>query len=574
MDYRGYENKFNEVKKSITDFLIAKNQKVLEYANGTVKSYLDLLEKNDISVKSFKLKIIHSEQTCKKNVLDLEQMLNESVEEIKAFLNNLFTDYEKNLQNYRFYQNRKSDLLLINSHLKRKRQDALVRINNYQKDSSTKSKEKTLLVNEKIKNHNMLMVELNRRLSIDLQRCLDNCSKEYLPLERELLDIDDNDLICEIKEKIKNIRDKSLEKQSELKIKYFSTILEEETKLANETEQIEVEYEKLKNEFDIRVLECKKNIQLHQLEENRNSFDYDYAKDVEAIATFKNSIYQYIGYVTKINEGILNNNDFSNDYEFVSRFKIVKTSLNFYKYGFFNPVIRILDGFSKLIDLIDEDFSKYLDEYRTLRNSMYSQISDRLEKIDESVFKNKKTNLDDFAESIDLGLNNLYLDQYLHEEKNHIMKFVMEILDIIIDISNGLNNDSNNYNYLNKKDFNFDNILIDKREINDDFDAYDEKLCAINDNIKMLKIDAESYYNSYMKERDKEKHDFSLEEKNKIQKVESNFKLKAEKIEKETKKILDRRTANFQKKIKEINQNYNKNYKETKDNLKYYKNIL
>lgn len=573
MDYRGYENKFNEIKKNITDFLMTRNQKVLDYANGTVKSYLDLLDKNDISIKSFKLKIIHSEQTCKKNILEFEQLLSEKTSDIKIFLDTFFLDYDKNTQNYRFFQNRKSDLLMINSHLKRKRQDALVRINNYQKDLSIKNKEKDALVNEKTKNHNQFIMELNRRLAIDLQRCLDNCTKEYLPLERELLDVDENSAINNIKDKIKSIRINSLDKQAELKNKYYLTVKEEDIKFLTDIEQIELEHERFKEESDIKVLECKKNIQLYQLEENRNSFEYDYNKDIQAITEFKKYANEYLEYVTRINSDIVNNLDDSYDFEFLSNVKINKTAISFYKFGFFNPVIKIMEGLKNIINVINEEFSKYLLEYKNLRNTMYSQISNRLDRIDEVVFKNKKTTLDDYAETIDNGLNNLYLDQYLSEEKKCLMKFVNEVLDIIIEITNNLNKDLNDQN-LNKKDFDFDNILIDRKEFCSDSDEYDEKLCAINENIKALKNDIEIYCDLYVKKRDKEKYTFSAEEKNKKQKIEGNFNSKVEIANKEIKKTFDSRNQRFQMEMKNISQTYIKNHKETDEKLKYYKNIL
>lgn len=573
MDYRGYENKFNEIKKNITDFLMTRNQKVLDYANGTVKSYLDLLDKNDISIKSFKLKIIHSEQTCKKNILEFEQMLSEKTSDIKMFLDAFFLDYDKNTQNYRFFQNRKSDLLMINSHLKRKRQDALVRINNYQKDLSIKNKEKDALVNEKTKNHNQFIAELNRRLAIDLQRCLDNCTKEYLPLERELLDVDESSAINNIKDKIKSIRINSLDKQAELKNKYYLTVKEEDVKFLTDKEQIELEHERFKEESDIKVLECKKNIQLYQLEENRNSFEYDYNKDIQAITEFKKYANEYLEYVTRINSDIVNNLDDSYDFEFLSNVKINKTAISFYKFGFFNPVIKIMEGLKNIINVINEEFSKYALEYKNLRNTMYSQISNRLDRIDEVVFKNKKTTLDDYAETIDNGLNNLYLDQYLSEEKKCLMKFVNEVLDIIIEITNNLNKDLNDQN-LNKKDFDFDNILIDRKEFCSDSDEYDEKLCAINENIKALKNDIEIYCDLYVKKRDKEKYTFSAEEKNKKQKIEGNFNSKVEIANKEIKKTFDSRNQRFQMEMKNISQTYIKNHKETDEKLKYYKNIL
>ncbi len=573
MDYRGYENKFNEIKKNITDFLMTRNQKVLDYANGTVKSYLDLLDKNDISIKSFKLKIIHSEQTCKKNILEFEQMLSEKTSDIKMFLDAFFLDYDKNTQNYRFFQNRKSDLLMINSHLKRKRQDALVRINNYQKDLSIKNKEKDALVNEKTKNHNQFIAELNRRLAIDLQRCLDNCTKEYLPLERELLDVDESNAINNIKDKIKSIRINSLDKQAELKNKYYLTVKEEDVKFLTDKEQIELEHERFKEESDIKVLECKKNIQLYQLEENRNSFEYDYNKDIQAITEFKKYANEYLEYVTRINSDIVNNLDDSYDFEFLSNVKINKTAISFYKFGFFNPVIKIMEGLKNIINVINEEFSKYALEYKNLRNTMYSQISNRLDRIDEVVFKNKKTTLDDYAETIDNGLNNLYLDQYLSEEKKCLMKFVNEVLDIIIEITNNLNKDLNDQN-LNKKDFDFDNILIDRKEFCSDSDEYDEKLCAINENIKALKNDIEIYCDLYVKKRDKEKYTFSAEEKNKKQKIEGNFNSKVEIANKEIKKTFDSRNQRFQMEMKNISQTYIKNHKETDEKLKYYKNIL
>ncbi len=251
-----------------------------------------------------------------------------------------------------------------------------------------------------------------------MQRCLDNCTKEYLPLERELLDVDESSAINNIKDKIKSIRINSLDKQAEFKNKYYLTVKEEDVKFLTDKEQIELEHERFKEESDIKVLECKKNIQLYQLEENRNSFEYDYNKDIQAITEFKKYANEYLEYVTRINSDIVNNLDDSYDFEFLSNVKINKTAISFYKFGFFNPVIKIMEGLKNIINVINEEFSKYALEYKNLRNTMYSQISNRLDRIDEVVFKNKKTTLDDYAETIDNGLNNLYLDQYLSEEKN------------------------------------------------------------------------------------------------------------------------------------------------------------
>ena len=153
------------------------------------------------------------------------------------------------------------------------------------------------------------------------------------------------------------------------------------------------------------------------------------------------------------------------------------------------------------------------------------------------------------------------------------MKFVNEVLDIIIEITNNLNKDLNDQN-LNKKDFDFDNILIDRKEFCSDSDEYDEKLCAINENIKALKNDIEIYCDLYVKKRDKEKYTFSAEEKNKKQKIEGNFNSKVEIANKEIKKTFDSRNQRFQMEMKNISQTYIKNHKETDEKLKYYKNIL
>lgn len=568
MDYRGYENKTNEIKKKITDFIVLKNEKVLEYAEGTVSAYLDLLKKNDISVKSFKLKIVHNEQTCKKNLGELEEEFSNILNDISQFFEVFFQDYEKNLPNYKFFQNRKTDLLLINSHLKRKRQDALVRINNYEKDLVTKEKEKKLLISEKTKAHNQFIFETNRRLNIDLQRCIDNCTKEYLPLERELLDVDEKNKIIELKEKIKNSRSKSLEKQTELKNKAYIVIKDEEIRFVNEIQEIETEYENFKKEYECKILESKKSIQLYQLEESRNTFEFDYSKDSEAIEKYKDYVNKYLEIVREFNKSIINNENYENSLDTSIQTKIIKNTLEFYSYGFYNPIIIVLNGIKNIYDEVNSYYSLKLSEYKKIRDEKYLQIFEKLEKFDEAIFKTKKTTFENYVNVIDTGLNNLYENDYLDKQKSLLMKFIDNVLDIIINLSKKF------VNKLDEKEHYLDNILIEKQEIISDLDNYDEKLCLINDSIRLIESNANEFCETYMKNRDKEKADFYLEDKEKMSNIENNYLFKVNKIEKDTKKVIDNSNLLLQKKIKDLTSEFNKNCLEVNAALKYYKKIL
>lgn len=567
MDYRGYENKFNEIKKSITDFIVSKNEKVDGYALDTVKSYLDLLNKNDISVKSFKLKIVHNGQTCKKNLLEMEELFPNTLNSVKEFMDVFFQEYEKNLPNYKFYQNRKTDLLLMNSHLKRKRQDALVRINNYEKDLVNKEKEISFLISEKTKNHNQFVIETNRRLSIDLQRNSDNSMKEYLTLENELLDVDEKTKILEIKDKIKSIRSKSLNKETELKLKSFNNLKDEEIKYFNEINDIELEYENFKKEYQCKILESKKSIQLYQLEEIRNSFEFDYEKDIEAIEKYKKYVNEYLNIIKNTNEGIINNS-YLETTDFNIEMKILKTTLVFYSYGFFNPVIRVMDGIKKIYDEINNYYDKMLLNNKKNKDDKYLLIFEKLERFDEKVFKNKKTNFEEFLVSIDTGLNNLYSNEYIDKQRKLLINFIDNVLDIVINLSNKF------ISKIDEKTIDFDNILIDKYEMENDIDSYDEKLCYINEKIRLIENITEDYCKSFIQKRDKEKTEFYLEDKNKLVSIESHYSINLNQFEKETKKVIDAKNLVFQKKIKDLNNEFNKNCLGVNNTLKYYKKIL
>lgn len=568
MDYRGYENKTNEIKKKITDFILLKNEKTQEYAEGTINAYLDLLNKSDISVKSFKLKIVHNEQTCKKNLSELEEEFPNILNDISQFFEGFFQDYEKNLPNYKFFQNRKTDLLLINSHLKRKRQDALVRINNYEKDLVSKEKEKNLLITEKTKAHNQFIFETNRRLNIDLQRTIDNCTKEYLPLERELLDVDEKNKILELKEKIKNSRSKSLEKQAELKNKAYIVIKDEEIRFVNEIQKIETEYEDSKKEYECKILESKKSIQLYQLEESRNTFEFDYSKDSEAIEKYKDYIKKYLDIVREYNKAIINDENYEKTIDTSIQSKIFKNTLEFYSYGFYNPIIIVLNGIKNLYDEINNYYSLKTIEYKKIKDEKYLQIFEKLEKFDEAIFKTKKTSLENYVNVIDTGLNNLYANDYLNKQKEILTKFLENVLDIIINLSKKFVSE------LDEKEYNLDNILVDRQKMIEDFDNYDEKLCLINDNIKLIESKSNEFCETYMKKRDKEKTDFYAEDKEKMSSIENNYLLKVNKIEKDVKKINEDKNLLLQKKIKDLTNEFNKNCLEVNATLKYYKKIL
>ena len=166
MDYRSYENKVNETKNDIIGFLSLKTTKVHDYSTSIVETYFDSLNNGDISIKSFKLKIIHNEHANEKNTLEFSELLKNNYEEFKVFLENFFLDYEKNLKSYKYFPTRKSDLLQVNNPLKRKKQENITKINNFEKDLTLKIKEVNNLVLEKKKNYNQTVNEINTKIFI------------------------------------------------------------------------------------------------------------------------------------------------------------------------------------------------------------------------------------------------------------------------------------------------------------------------------------------------------------------------------------------------------------------------
>ena len=559
MDYRSYENKVNETKNDIIGFLSLKTTKVHDYSTSIVETYFDSLNNGDISIKSFKLKIIHNEHANEKNTLEFSELLKNNYEEFKVFLENFFLDYEKNLKSYKYFPTRKSDLLQVNNPLKRKKQENITKINNFEKDLTLKIKEVNNLVLEKKKNYNQTVNEINRRLSIDLQRNIDSCMKEYLPLERALLDVDEKDKIKELRNKIKEIRNKSLDAQNQLKSKSYSHLKEEGLKYTAETEKMVLELELLKQEHEKKVLLANKEINLLQLEEAKNVFQYDYQKDVQSIDILTHSLDSYFSVVDTINEKILNDFDVTKN-EFVElklNKKILECMLRFYKINFYDPAIRMINRISSFYNEVKEFFTKTSIEMRNDHYMYNESVIDKVKEFDDKVFKVKKTKKSDFQNNIKTGLDNLYSTKYIDEQYKNFLSYINELIAIINDNVTRINCIVDEESYK----------LVLSQNNPDEFPL-------IQENIANAKIRFDNYKNNYLNNRNLEKTEFENKESKETHHIESKYELDLEIVEKNIRDIKKKSKLHIEKENKRIETEYSRSCKESLVDLKRWKKIL
>lgn len=559
MDYRSYENKVNETKNDLVGFLSLKNAKIHDYSTSIVDAYLDLLNNGDISIKSFKLKIIHNDHANEKNTLEFSELLKNNYEEFKEFLDNFFLDYEKNLKSYKYFPTRKSDLLQVNNPLKRKKQENITKINNFEKDLALKIKEVNNQIIERKKSYNQAVNEINRRLSIDLQRNNDSCMKEYLPLERALLDVDEKEKIKELRTKITEIRSKSLDYQNQLKTKSYSHLKEEGLKYIEETGKMSLELELLKQEYEKKILLANKEINLLQLEEANNVFQYDYQKDVQSIDLFSHNLDSYFSIVDSINEKVLNDFDLNKN-EFIElklNKKILECMLRFYRINFYDPAIRMINRISSFYNEVKENFIKIATEMRNDHYMYNESVIDKVKEFDEKVFKVKKTKKSDFENNIRMGLDNLYSTKFIDEQYKNFLNYINGLIAII-------NEHVTKINCIVEED-SYKLVLSQNNS---------EEYPFIQENISNVKMRFDNYKNNYLNKRNLEKDEFENKGKKDTHHIESKYELDLETIEKTIKDIKKKSKLHIDKENKRIETEYSKKCKESLSDLKRWKKIL
>ena len=559
MDYRSYENKINEIKNDIIANFSLKEEKNFEYSQSIVNSYLESLNKGDISIKSFKLKIVHSEHAYEKSVNEFDELLKAKYQDLVEFLDNFFLEYEKSLVSFKYFPTRKADLLQLNHSLKRKKQENITRINNLDKDLSQKIKDANNLISEKQKACTSAVNEINRRLSIDLQRNIDNCNKESLPLERELLDVDEKDKIKEIKLKIKEIRAKSIEEQNKLKSKAYDALNETETSFAKEISEIELKLELDKKEHQLKVLQCNKEIDLLQLEEAKNIFMYDYQKDVQSLDLYENYLNSYINVVKAINEKTLNKES-KEDKEFIElhfNMKSLEYTLRFFKNNFYDPVIRMINKIVSLFNECKNLFEEKIDLLYKTMDTSDDEIFDKLYEYDDDIYKVKKIKKSELEDNIKIGLSNLFNSKYILSKHSILAKTLESVLDIINEKAVRINTI-----FLEESS----KILITKNNL--------EETDLIEQNIDKLETDFKLYKDSYLLEKENEKNKYESNQNSLDEKINKKFVNDSEINEKDVKKIVRKNKNNIDKKIKLNNKNNKKNHKLASRNLKEKKRIL
>src|SRR5690554_4460518 len=191
MKYEYFKESLEQLKEeTFQEFLKDNNAK-----NEAQKLFLEKLEisqeKYTEAILSLNQSLRHS-QEVKETEIESENQLIASVEEqekeaIDAYLS------QHNLEELRKFYIDKKELTLSNylANTKKNIQELGYKVNSLDREMQAKEKELLQEIAEDEKQCKAKLLELQKRLEFDIKKATENTQKEHLPLDRELLDVND-----------------------------------------------------------------------------------------------------------------------------------------------------------------------------------------------------------------------------------------------------------------------------------------------------------------------------------------------------------------------------------------------
>ena len=229
MDYRTIINQLNTLKSEFIDYFNERKIKNDKDVADIVKTYLDSLEKRNVSLQVFKTRIIHNGHSVEK----LIPIVQNRVTSLNIDLGNR-DDFNKISESQMTSQTKKADLQSWFQRKKKERQEVSNRLNAIDRDLKLRIKENENTLLDNIKVHQQNINDLNRKMTSDILQIETKMIKDCNIVEGILLNENDLSEIDKLKEQIRSIRHQGLKEQFTLKSNYIAKIKEERLIIVSE----------------------------------------------------------------------------------------------------------------------------------------------------------------------------------------------------------------------------------------------------------------------------------------------------------------------------------------------------
>lgn len=548
MESRIYEEKFMELRSKISIQLKNKNNKTSEYQKRTIEEYFNALSNGDFSQKNFKSKIAYFKGQKDKYYDEVSSTISDANKEVKEFLDGIMVQMEAEKDNLEI-QERRNDLLEINATVKRLRQDNANRMSAIDKEFQTKLKEAQAEFDEQEKISSSYSNDLNKKMSVEMQKVIEAFDEKISPLASSLLLIDEKNKINEVKKKISEYRLSMLEEEEKIELSFNDKEKEEKSNNLKVLKESKLKLEMCKAEYRLLKIKNSRDNDLLSLESDTNIFNYDTNKKDKGFDLINDIYRRKIDYFYVIRDQKRN--------VYAKELSLKK------KYNdklFLYASINSIHPFLTLIDFILKEFdeyAKYFDEAIEKQNNFklkyVKKISDLIMGTDLSHFQGKAKERKLFDDQVRRDVNKFLDSDLLNNEYNLIIDSFDRILNLF-----PLNNSK-----IDKKDKYLNNIYLSESNINrydsiEKFEAY----------MNFVEAEFDKYRDNYLSNRNKDINRFNENSSNKISKINTKYYDGMNDTWNNYMKLNEELTASLNKEISGIKKEFDLNKKRIENSYK------
>ncbi|MBO4667999.1 MAG: hypothetical protein J5666_07765 [Bacilli bacterium] len=456
MDYKTFMHNFDVKKKELVDFINLRSKRNSERAEEMVSDYLNQMAGGDYSIKSYKAKIIHNELDCNHAIRDVVEVKDKVIANINELIDDYFKEYLDSLVDENLPKQKVKDMRDFVTENRKQKHEVLLKKNNIEKDFKEKTKELESEKKDKLNSYNEKINSLKMRLVSDLKKLSEKTIKDYSDFELALLDENDKKKIKELKDKIKEIRSKSLDEEYNIKMASYEEILQEELNFTKSYQEFIYELEKYRMEMLVKLAELERDNSLLTIDNDYQDVLYDVKQDKKVNERFKKEIDKLEELINEHNSFISVNyqeHEYSISekmfiYDLASLY-IYNMLVNIHASNRFDPLGNFLIYLNNLIGKEKELYTKMLEDLVPLCEKEKEELVKSLDGFTGN--PKKKLTKEDLINNVLESLDRYY-DNYRKEIDFYNMIYSDLLFDIVKNIEKG---------YLEKVGASFDTSFID-----------------------------------------------------------------------------------------------------------------
>lgn len=285
--------KYEYFKESLEQLKNDTFQEFLKDEDAKIEAKKLFLEKLEVSeekyteaIMSLNQSLAHS-QSLKETEIQNEYQLIESLEhQEKEAIASFLSQHDLEEQRKFYIEKKETTLSNYLNSSKKNIQELGYKINALEREVQAKEKEMLLEIQEEDKQSKAKILELAKRLEFDIKKATDNTQKLHLPLDRELLDVNDPIRIQAIHAGIKDIRTKGIEEIFDLKTVYEKNVSDIKQAAIEVRQEKELQIKTLKEEYQMKIFQLKFTQKEIKIEQKNKSTAYDF--DMEKALLLEN----------------------------------------------------------------------------------------------------------------------------------------------------------------------------------------------------------------------------------------------------------------------------------------------